>query len=82
MKWISVAERLPDKNGSCLVYKRCAWKDWSYPPPEYDLIQVGYFIKQYDTFTVNGWTSKQGIDFGDISHWMMIEDIPAPPKPD
>ena len=80
MNWISVKDRLPETNECCLVYRRCELTDWSYPPPQFGLIQEAYYIKKYDTFTIGGSSIPTGSAIREISHWIKWADIPKPVK--
>ena len=69
MKWISVKERLPEKNGEYL----CRWTNKSVSDAEYESTygSFGYWFEFWED------EYKEWISYDGITHWM---PLPEPPK--
>ena len=81
-RWISVKERLPEKDGDYLVWV-CLEEDVGEPfcgifPFDANVPDFGRWEEYYDPETY-GWSGSEFLPIAGVTHWM---PLPTPPKED
>lgn len=75
-KWISCSERMPEKNGDYLVYRRTYGFD--IVPYDKDVVKDGCFPFGYwDNYRDElGYTESDWYEIDDVTHWMPLPQLP------
>ena len=78
MKWISVADRLPDAPGEYLVVTLKSWSDRKEP---FRVMLMEYVARQLpDGRTVTRWQWNGKVSMWRVSHWMPLPEMPKEGK--
>lgn len=74
MEWISIKDRLPEKDGRYLCYRRSYVGDGSYC----DILRYGTIYDSGKRRTFYFFDSDYGdVEAGNVTHWM---ELPEPPE--